>query len=87
MTPPQLFSELLNTDLSYPLGCEVLGRVTGGRLAVRLLGLEDGHDVADLMVESGLGLRRDELLAVIQPLEQQASRPPGTRPSTSQPRG
>ena len=31
----------------------MLGRVKGGRLAVRLQGQEDGVDIAELMIEAG----------------------------------
>ncbi len=37
-----MFTGLLNQDPRYPLDVEVLGRLPGGRWAVRLLGLVDG---------------------------------------------
>jgi len=51
----QVFWELVNGDgqLCYPIVVEVLGRVKGGRLAVRLQGQEDGVDIAELMIEAG----------------------------------
>ena len=42
----------LLSDPSYPLGVEVLGRVAGGRWAVRLAGLEDNLDVGELLLEA-----------------------------------
>lgn len=37
----------------------------GGRWAVRLAGLEDGQDVASLLVEAGLAVHRDDLLSSV----------------------
>lgn len=61
----QVFISLLNTDLTYPLGVEFLGKVPGDRWAVRLLGLEDRQNVVDHLVETGLAIRRDDLLSCI----------------------
>ena len=51
----QLFSELVNGEgqLCYPLAVEVMGKVKGGRLAVRLYGQEEDIDVAKLLIKAG----------------------------------
>ena len=76
-----LFASLVSGDPAYPLLVEVVGRVAGGRWAVRLLGATDGQDVAELMVEAGLAVRRGDMEALLPepalatvPLHQQISR-------------
>ena len=53
-----LFASLVLGDPAYPLQVEVVGRVAGGRWAVRLLGVQDGQDVAEWMVNHGMVRRR-----------------------------
>ena len=58
----QLFSELINGEgqLCYPLAVEVLGKVRGGRLAVRLHGQEEDVDVAELLIEAGCARKQSQ---------------------------
>jgi len=58
----QVFSELVNGEghLCYPIVVEVLGKVKGGRLAVRLQGQEDGVDVSELMIETGFAKKQTQ---------------------------
>ena len=60
--PLQVFAELVNGDgrLCYPIAVEVLGKVKGGRLAVRLQGQEDGVDVSELMIETGFAKKQTQ---------------------------
>ena len=62
-------------DPSYPLGVEVLGRVPGGRWAVRLAGLEDNLDVGELLLEAGLARRREDLMAMVETKEKEMNEP------------
>ena len=76
-----LFASLVLGDPAYPLQVELVGRVAGGRWAVRLLGAKDGQDVAELMVGAGMAVRRGDVEGVLPepalatlPLHQQITR-------------
>ena len=58
--PLQVFAELVNGDgrLCYPIAVEVLGKVKGGRLAVRLKGRDDDVDIAGLMIDAGFARKQ-----------------------------
>ena len=53
-----LFASLVLGDPAYPLMVQLMGKVAGGRWAVRLLGVQDGQDVAEWMVYHGMVRRR-----------------------------
>jgi len=59
----QMFSELINGEgqLCYPLTVEVLGKVKGGRFAVRLYGQEEEDaDVANLLIKAGCARKQSQ---------------------------
>ena len=60
--PLQVFAELVNGDgrLCYPIAVEVLGKVKGGRLAVRLKGRDDDVDIAGLMIDAGFAKKQSK---------------------------
>ena len=57
----EVYKEVINADLSYKLVAEFLGQGEGGRWIVNLKGLDDGEDMAALLIEGEVGIKRDEI--------------------------
>ena len=56
----EVYKEVINADLSYKLVAEFLGQGEGGRWIVNLKGLDDGEDMAALLIEGEVGIKRED---------------------------
>jgi len=59
----ETFAGVLTADPSYKFIAEFLGQSEGGRWIVKLIGKDDDELLSDLLVESELGVKREDVLA------------------------
>ena len=59
----ETFAGVLKADPSYKFIAEFLGQSEGGRWIVKLIGKDDDELLSDLLVESELGVKREDVLA------------------------
>jgi len=59
----ETFTGVLTAEPSYKFIAEFLGQSDGGRWIVKLIGKDDNELLSDLLVDSELGVRREDVLA------------------------
>jgi len=59
----ETFAGVLTADADYKLIAEFIGKTEGGRWIVKLIGKDDNELLSDLLVESELGVRREDVIA------------------------
>lgn len=69
-----VFKEVLLADANYKFEAEFLGQGEGGRWIVSLKGKDDGLALVDLLIENGIGMKReDKIVATFEELSSTAS--------------
>jgi len=58
----ETFAGVLTADADYKLIAEFVGKTEGGRWIVKLIGKDDNELLSDLLVESELGVRREDVI-------------------------
>ena len=60
-----IFGKLINSDTEYKLGVEFLGQVEGGRWLVKMKGVEDDEDIAQILIAGELGKTRVDMMSML----------------------
>merc|ERR1719369_1262713 len=70
-----IFGEIINSDTEYKLGVEFLGQVEGGRWLVKMKGVEDDEDIAQMLIAGELGKTRVDSMSGIKSQDNKSTMP------------